>query len=215
MKREKPEELVKLAESIAREAHTGAIRKFGADKDKPYIVHPERVAAKLDYPVLKAAGWLHDVVEDTKITFQDLLDRGIWPEVVDILKYVTKKEGENYKDFMVRISRSKFAMQLKKADLEDNLESCPEGQMKDKYRLALWLIDILSMKLFAIEGKELEDWSKWYEKHNKKCPHSKGEGLGAIGGRFTYCFTPNGLGTTVIIKCACGKEVNVTNVDDW
>lgn len=135
------EHQVKLASIIAEEAHKGTFRKFGADKDLPYIVHPNRVAESLDDPILKAAGYLHDVVEDTSITFQVLKDRGVSDEVVEVLRYVTKREGENYKDFIMRITGNLRAMKLKVADLKDNLSSCPEGQMKDKYRLALWILE--------------------------------------------------------------------------
>ena len=68
---------------------------------------------------------------------------------------------------------------------------------------------------FELSDKELASFNEWREQHDKTCPHAKGEGLGAIGGRFTYSFTPTGLGVVTEIKCACGGEVNVTNVDDW
>jgi hypothetical protein len=135
------EHQITLASIIAKEAHKGTFRNFGADRNLPYIVHPNRVAESLEDPLLKSAGYLHDVVEDTNITFQDLKDRGVCEEVIDVLKYVTKIEGENYRDFIARIAGNLKAMKLKVADLKDNLSSCPEGQMKDKYRLALWILE--------------------------------------------------------------------------
>jgi len=68
---------------------------------------------------------------------------------------------------------------------------------------------------FEISIEEVALFRDWRKKHDKTCPHAYGEGLGVIGGRFTYCFTPTGLGNVTVIQCACGEEVNVTNVDDW
>ena len=86
------------------------------------------------------AGWLHDIVEDTDLTFQDLLDKGIWEATVDILRYVTKKEGEKYTEFIIRSIDDINAMRVKVADLTDNAGSCPEGSMKEKYGLSLWIL---------------------------------------------------------------------------
>jgi len=133
-----------LAELIAEEAHKGQIRKFGNDKGKPYIVHPKRVANKLEPYFLKTISILHDVAEDTPIGFKELKERGICAEVITILSFVTKNHGENYLDFIKRIMTNEWAVRVKIADLQDNLESCPEGQMKDKYRLALFILTELT-----------------------------------------------------------------------
>jgi len=135
------EDQVELAEKIAREKHEGQTRKIGEDKGKPYIIHPERMANTFEEAVLKAASWLHDVVEDTDTTFEDLLELGVAKEIVNVLRYVTKKKGEPYKDFIFRILYNTWAMKIKIADINDNLKSCPEGHMKEKYRLALWILE--------------------------------------------------------------------------
>lgn len=135
------DEQVKLAEAIAREAHKDQVRNKGLDAGKPYIIHPERMANKAEEPIIKACAWLHDTVEDANLTFDDLKAKGVCQEVLDILDYVTKKPNENYHDFISRIVWDFDAMKLKKLDLEDNLMGCPEGSMKDKYRLAKWIIE--------------------------------------------------------------------------
>ena len=56
-----PSDVERLAEQIARKAHDG----LTDEADRPYIEHPARVAARLTDPELRAAAWLHDVVEDT------------------------------------------------------------------------------------------------------------------------------------------------------
>lgn len=125
-----------LAEKIAIEAHAGQIRTRGEDKGKPYIIHPQRIASLFDDPYLKSVAILHDTLEDTDVTEKDLLDRGISPIVVDMVKVLSKKVGENYLDFILRIKADKWASRIKVADINDNMVSLDKGSLKDKYRLA-------------------------------------------------------------------------------
>ena len=109
-------EIVEKCKKIAIKAHEGQYRRFGADKGKPYIVHPERVASKFDDPYLASVGWLHDVVEDTSITLEDLTELGVPPEVIIGVKGMTKRDGENYLDFVLRAKDNPFARSVKIAD---------------------------------------------------------------------------------------------------
>jgi len=131
-----------IAEKIAREAHKGQYRKMGADKGKDYIVHPERVASKFpqnDY--LKAAALLHDTIEDSSITKEDLKKLGIEDGVISVVDSLTRRKGETYLDFILRISEDCDAIPVKIADINDNMESLEEGSLKDKYRLALYILE--------------------------------------------------------------------------
>ena len=113
------EDTVKIAEEIAREAHEGQKRKFSAD---PYITHPERMAEKAPTTVLKAASWLHDVIEDTEFTASDLLQRGITKSVVELVLAVTRRDNETYKEFIERVyNHSQEARDLKIIDISDNM----------------------------------------------------------------------------------------------
>jgi len=80
---------------------------------------------------------------------------------------------------------------------------------------------------FVLEGVELQKFEAWAAEHNKKCPFYD-DGTqpscpsGAIGGQYTYCFTPTGLGHVIVIECLCFKvhgnkdgTVNVTDFDSW
>ena len=68
------DDLVIRAEGIARAAHDGQVDKAGM----PYAEHPARVAARCaPDPAAMAAGWLHDVLEDTEVTAQTLVAHGI------------------------------------------------------------------------------------------------------------------------------------------
>jgi hypothetical protein len=62
---------------------------------------------------------------------------------------------------------------------------------------------------FETSELEQERIDKWIKKHKKKCYRSD-------AGRFvTYSFTPRAIGTIVKVKCSCGKEKDVTDVDNW
>lgn len=103
---------------IATEAHKGQVDKAGAD----YILHPLRVMEKLETKKEKIVGVLHDVVEDTDVTFEDLENEGFSKEIITALKYLTRRKGEKYFDYIERIKKNSLAKKVKLADLEDNLD---------------------------------------------------------------------------------------------
>lgn len=125
---------------IAEEAHKGQTRKIGKDKGLPYIIHPKRVAENFSDETLKSIALLHDVIEDTKITASDLLEKEVPKEVVSAVECLSRKENENYLDFILRIKKNKLAVNVKIADIEDNMKDLEESSMKDKYRLALYVL---------------------------------------------------------------------------
>jgi len=136
----------KAAEQIARRQHEGQTRW---DKSVPYIVHPERIAAATYGEEFKAAAWLHDVVEDTDMTLDELRSEleqlsGAGHKVdlvIELVDALTRREGESYTEFILRIKASSVAAaELKSADISDNLRDLKKGAMKDKYEMALWIL---------------------------------------------------------------------------
>lgn len=126
-------EQIKRAEQIVREAHKGQKRWDGSD----YIEHPKRVALSFNDFDCRIVGWLHDVLEDTQLKAQDLVNKGISVRLVNSVKNLTKREGENYYIFILRIAKDPIATKVKIADIEDNIaDGLKEGSLKDKYRLA-------------------------------------------------------------------------------
>lgn len=206
---------IDLSDRIASEAHKNQIRFKGTDKGQPYIIHPRRVSSRLEDPMLKAAALLHDVAEDCPITFDDLLKQGVLPEIVDILKFVTRSKGENYLDFCKRISKNLDAIKLKLADLEDNMSSLDECGAKDKYRFAKAYLEREAYvgRAFYLPREDCARFYEWRKEHDKTCPHSKFQG--GIGGRFTWSFTETGLGAVIDVKCTCGAELDLSHVEDW
>jgi len=107
---------------LATTAHMGQVDKAGV----PYILHPLRVGASLHRrgPHYVMAGLLHDVVEDTPITLEDIAELGAPPEVVDAISAVTKWESERtweaYKQSLARAISDPIGGWVKAADVWDN-----------------------------------------------------------------------------------------------
>ena len=120
-----PEAQIEIALEIAMKAHKGQRDLDG----NPVILHPLTVALKGNNESEIVAGLLHDVVEDTKWTFEDLLEAGIEPEVVDVLRLLTHSKDVPYHDYVKRIadSHNPIAINVKCNDLEHNLDRGRRG----------------------------------------------------------------------------------------
>ncbi|MCX8073105.1 MAG: GTP pyrophosphokinase [Candidatus Binatia bacterium] len=119
---------------LAVRAHRGATDKAGA----PYILHVLRVMLAVEGDVARMAAALHDVVEDTSYTPDDLRRLGFPVEVVDAVDALTRRPGELYEDFVRRAAAHPIARQIKLADLEDNMDirRLPHLREADLERLA-------------------------------------------------------------------------------
>ena len=103
---------------IAASAHHGQSDKFG----QPYILHPMRVMARVNSPQAKIVALLHDVVEDSATTLDDLRASGFAPEIIDAVALLTKVDDEEYTGYVSRLAHNKLARTVKMADLEDNMD---------------------------------------------------------------------------------------------
>ena len=126
-------ELLQKAIGIAVEAHRGQKDKYGA----PYILHPLRVMSRLDDAPGRIAAILHDVVEDSEWTFEDLKREGFPKNILDALDCLTRRERESYEQFVNRSARNPLGRRVKLADLEDNMDlrRIPALKAKDLERL--------------------------------------------------------------------------------
>lgn len=107
-----------IAKSIAEKAHEGQLDKAG----KPYIGHPARVANQAKGDDAKAAAWLHDVLEDTSVTEQDLRDAGISERVIGAVKALSHDDDADYFDYIRSLRSNALATEVKIADLTDNMD---------------------------------------------------------------------------------------------
>ncbi|WP_038263193.1 HD domain-containing protein [Peptoclostridium litorale] len=112
--------MLNKAIEIANRAHAGQVDKAG----EPYILHPLRVMLSMKDELERICAVLHDVVEDSDITFDNLRKEGFSEEVINVLDCLTKRDGESYDDFIDRVIINKIACQIKLADLYDNMNLC-------------------------------------------------------------------------------------------
>lgn len=119
-----------LAKSIAHAAHEGQLDKAG----KPYIEHPRTVAGAVEGDTAKAVAWLHDVVEDSSMTFEDLKAEGITPEVINHVRLLTHDKSVPYLDYIATIKGDPVACEVKLADLRHNSDLSRLNTITDKDR---------------------------------------------------------------------------------
>ena len=124
---------LRRAIEIAAQAHAGQVDKAGA----PYIQHPLRVMLSLTSPAQRIAAVLHDVVEDTDWTLERLRAEGFDDEVVGAVDALTRRDGEDYCEFIRRAGQHPIARVVKMADLRDNMDltRIPEPSDGDRARL--------------------------------------------------------------------------------
>lgn len=123
---------------IATEAHRGQRDKAGSD----YIGHPLRVMAAGKTTNEKIVGVLHDVVEDTDWSFEQLSAEGFSYEVIEALRCLTKiSETEPFDKFISRVKTNPLAVAVKLHDLSDNMDirHLPYLSDKDVKRLKKYL----------------------------------------------------------------------------
>jgi (p)ppGpp synthase/HD superfamily hydrolase len=129
---------------MAVEAHRGQKDKAGA----AYILHPLRVMLYMETETEMMVAVLHDVIEDTKetkkVTIEYLKEAGYSEEVLQAIDCLTRRDGEEYDQFILRVKPNLLARKVKIADLEDNinLERIADTKEDDfkraaKYRRAL------------------------------------------------------------------------------
>ena len=114
---------------IAKQAHDGQTDKAGAS----YFDHLYRVMHRGENETEKICGILHDIVEDTDWTFEQLEQEGFSKEIIDVLRCVTKtSEEEDYDDFIARIAQNPIAVKIKLNDLRDNMDITRLEQITEK-----------------------------------------------------------------------------------
>lgn len=105
---------------IATNAHNGQFDKGGA----PYILHPLKVMhyLKTDDEELQCIALGHDVIEDTKVTYQDLRDAGISERVIAGIGALTKLPGQTLEEYKAGVFGNIDAVQVKLCDLRHNMD---------------------------------------------------------------------------------------------
>ena len=111
--------LTKKAYKIAFEAHRDQIDKTGL----PYIHHPLHLAAQMTDEVTTCVALLHDVVEDSDMTFEDLETMGFGGDILNALRLMTHDDDVPYMDYVREIKKNPIASKVKRADLMHNSDT--------------------------------------------------------------------------------------------
>jgi (p)ppGpp synthase/HD superfamily hydrolase len=110
--------------ALAVQAHRGQL--YPSPVPEPYVLHPLRVMLRLESETERIVGVLHDVVEDTDVTLDDLRRLGYSDEIVDAVDHLTQRPGdayqglESYDAYIERLISNPIARRVKLADLADN-----------------------------------------------------------------------------------------------
>jgi (p)ppGpp synthase/HD superfamily hydrolase len=136
---------LQLAERIARSAHAN---QFEESTGESYIHHVERVVAMVDSDEAKAVAWLHDVLEDSDYTSDDLRAAGISAPVITAVLYLTREEAVSYASYIedLLLCGDALALTVKAADLRDHLRpNCPPT-LRPRYEAAVAMFEAASRK---------------------------------------------------------------------
>ncbi len=142
--------MLNKAIEIAARAHAGQVDKPG----EPYILHPLRVMLSRENELERICAVLHDVVEDSDISFDDFRKEGFSEEVIVVLDCLTKRKGESYDEYIARILGNETACHVKLADLCDNMNLSrivnptekDEARIKKYNEAAERIMDVLSLQ---------------------------------------------------------------------
>ena len=132
--------LTKQALKLCFEAHKEQVDKSGI----PYVFHPFHLAEQMTDEATTVVALLHDVVEDTELTFDDLEKQDFGEEIISALKLLTHNDDTPYMDYVAKIKTDKIATTVKLADLKHNsdlsrLDVVDEKALnrKEKYEKAM------------------------------------------------------------------------------
>ena len=136
-------ELTKKALKLSFEAHKNQVDK----SDMPYVYHPFHLAEQMETEETIIVALLHDVVEDTNYTLDDIRAMGFPDSVVDALALMTHDKTVPYMDYVAKIKHNPIAKAVKLADLKHNsdlsrLDIADEEALRrvKKYAVAIKLL---------------------------------------------------------------------------
>ncbi len=108
---------------LATRAHRGQRDRGGA----PYIYHSLRVMLAVETEAERFVAVLHDVIEDSDFSLEDLRAHGYDEAIVEAVDCLTRREGEPYQALIERIKTNPLARRVKLADLADNMDLRRQG----------------------------------------------------------------------------------------
>jgi (p)ppGpp synthase/HD superfamily hydrolase len=98
--------------------HSKQVDKSG----QPYILHPMRIMLRCSTAEERQAAIMHDLIEDTNLTIEELAKEGFCQSVIDCVNCLTRRDGETYADFIERCCENSMAIKIKLLDIADNMD---------------------------------------------------------------------------------------------
>lgn len=135
--------MVELALEIATKAHKGQVDKVGRN----YIEHPITVASMCSNENEKIVALLHDVIEDSELTLEEIKSYGFDDEVVEALEVITKTKELVYQEYISKVKNNAIARVVKIADMTHNSDLSRLGNINDdiarfkKYQKAIFYLN--------------------------------------------------------------------------
>ena len=126
-----PVDELEVAIALACQAHRGQVDKAG----EPYVLHPLRIMLRLRTQRERVIAVLHDVVEDSELTLDDLRARGFSQDVIAAVDCLTHRPDESYDAFIERVCVNELARRVKIEDIRDNLDVTRLRVITDRDRL--------------------------------------------------------------------------------
>jgi (p)ppGpp synthase/HD superfamily hydrolase len=136
--------MTKKALKLCFDAHKDQLDKSGM----PYVFHPFHLAEQMKDEATTTVALLHDVVEDTPLTIDDLENMGFTHEVTDAIRLLTHAEGVPYMEYVAQIKKNPVAKAVKLADLRHNSDSTRldtvterDKAREEKYKKAILFLE--------------------------------------------------------------------------
>ncbi len=130
----------KIAMDLMFEKHKNQKDKSGS----PYVFHPWHVAEQMDDEDSTCLALMHDLIEDTNTTIEEIKNLGFNDNIIDALALLSRKENEDYFEYIKKIAKNPLDIKVKLADLKHNsdetrLTSIKESDIKrqEKYKKAI------------------------------------------------------------------------------
>ena len=136
-------ELTRKAIKLAFKAHEGQLDRAGL----PYILHPLHVAEQMKDEDTCVIALLHDVIEDTDVTLENLREYGFTEVQVAGVESMTREDDEDYFEYIRDVKKNPLAVKVKLEDLKHNSDvsrmievTDRDRQRLDKYKKAMEIL---------------------------------------------------------------------------
>lgn len=125
---------------LATKMHKGQFRKVSGEEA---ISHPLAVANKFTDENYKIVAILHDTIEDTSLTIEDLREIGLDESLILAIDILTKKQDQTYLDYILQCKKHEITKVIKIEDLKHNLSDNPTSKCsEDRYLMALYILNM-------------------------------------------------------------------------